>query len=129
MNLIYAAAISVIFGAGVFLLLSRHLLRMVFGITLISGAGNLVLLLAGRIGADSPPVIPAGETALPAGAANPVPQALILTAIVIGFGLSALLVSLAFRSWQSKRTLDGRRFNAAEQLGSPFAEAPERRTP
>lgn len=126
MNLAYAAAIALIFGAGVFLLLSRHLLRMVFGIMLISGAGNLVLLLAGRIGASSPPVIPPGETALPAGAANPVPQALILTAIVIGFGLSALLVSLAFRSWQSARTLDGRRFDAAEKLGSPDTERPGR---
>ena len=124
MNLAYAAAISLIFAAGVFLLLSRHLLRMVFGISLISGAGNLVLLLAGRIGATSPPVIAAGETVLAEGAANPVPQALILTAIVIGFGLSALLVSLAFSSWRSKGTLDGRRFTAAEDLGSPFRARP-----
>jgi len=123
-NLAYAAAISLIFAAGVFLLLSRHLLRMVFGISLISGAGNLVLLLAGRIGATSPPVIAAGETVLAEGAANPVPQALILTAIVIGFGLSALLVSLAFSSWRSKGTLDGRRFTAAEDLGSPFRARP-----
>lgn len=126
MNLAYAAAISLIFAAGVFLLLSRHLLRMVFGISLISGAGNLVLLLAGRIGATSPPVIAAGETVLAEGAANPVPQALILTAIVIGFGLSALLVSLAFSSWRSEGTLDGRRFTAAEDLGSPFRTRPRK---
>lgn len=124
MSLLYAGAISVIFAAGIYLLLSRHLLRMIFGITLVSAAANLVILLAGRLGATSPPVIPPGAASLPEGAANPLPQALILTAIVIGFALIALLVALAVRTWQSHGSLDGREVTAAEDLGSPY-EPPE----
>jgi len=124
MSLLYAAAISVIFSAGIYLLLSRHLLRMIFGVMLVSAAANLVILLAGRLGATSPPIIPPGASSLPEGAANPLPQALILTAIVIGFALTTLLVALAIRVWQAQRTLDGRQLTAAEDLGSPF-EPPE----
>lgn len=120
MELILAGSASVIFAAGVYLLLSRHLLRMIFGVVLISGAANLVLLLAGRLGATSPPLIPGGLESLPEGAANPLPQALILTAIVIGFALTALLVALAFRTWQALGTLDSREISDAERLGSPF---------
>lgn len=120
MELILAGGASVIFAAGVYLLLSRHLLRMIFGVVLISGAANLVILLAGRLGATSPPLIAAGLESLPDGAANPLPQALILTAIVIGFALTALLVAIAFRTWQTQGTLDSREINDAERLGSPF---------
>lgn len=120
MELILAGSASVIFAAGVYLLLSRHLLRMIFGVVLISGAANLVILLAGRLGATSPPLISSGLESLPDGAANPLPQALILTAIVIGFALTALLVAIAFRTWQAQGTLDSREISDAEQLGSPF---------
>lgn len=123
MNTLYVLAISLIFGAGIYLLLSRHLLRMLFGISLISAAANLVILISGRLGATSPPIIPEGATSLPEGAANPLPQALILTAIVIGFALSALLISLLLRTWQSTGTLDGSQLTAAEDLGSPFRES------
>ena len=124
MNLLYAAAISIIFAAGIYLLLSRHLVRIIFGVTLVSAAANLVILLAGGLGATSPPIIPPGSTSLPEGAANPLPQALILTAIVIGFSLIALLVALAVRTWRSFGTMDSRELTAAEDLGSPF-EPPE----
>ena len=120
MELILAASASVIFAAGVYMLLSRHLLRMIFGVVLISGAANLIILLAGRLGATSPPIIPAGLDSLPEGAANPLPQALILTAIVIGFALTALLVAIAFRTWQAKGTLEAPEITEAEQLGCPF---------
>lgn len=120
MELILAAAASVIFSAGVYLLLSRHLLSTVFGVVLISAAANLVILLAGRLGATSPPLIADGLDQLPAGAANPLPQALILTAIVIGFALIALLVAIVFRTWQTHRTLDSREITDAEDSGSPF---------
>lgn len=129
MELILAAAASVMFAAGVYLLLSRHLLRTIFGVVLISAAANLVILLAGRLGATSPPLIQPGLDRLPEGAANPLPQALILTAIVIGFALTALLVALALRIWQEYRTLDARQITAAEDLGSPFEPPAEEETP
>ena len=94
MNLIYSAGFAAIMACGVYLLLSRHVMRIVYGVILISASVNLVLFLSGRIGPNPPPVIPSGETVLSAGAANPLPQALVLTAIVIGFSLACYSVVL-----------------------------------
>ncbi|GAB3734944.1 Na+/H+ antiporter subunit C [Silanimonas algicola] len=80
--------------AGVYLLLSRDLLRSVVGLTLLGTAINLVLFTSGRVGPIQPPIVPEGLDAL-ADAANPLPQALVLTAIVIGFALACLALVLA----------------------------------
>ena len=120
MNLVYAAGIAAIMGCGLYLMLSRHILRIVLGVMAISATVNLTIFLAGRIGPNPPPVIPEGQTILEAGAANPLPQALVLTAIVIGFSLVAFAAALALQTFRSLRTLDSRELNAAENLGSPF---------
>jgi multicomponent Na+:H+ antiporter subunit C len=122
MHVLYALAIAVITACGVQLMLSRHILRALLGITVISAAVNLIIFYAGRIGAAAPPVIPPGEVALPPAAANPLPQALILTAIVIGFALTAFGAALALQTYRSIGTLDGRRIDDAERLGSPFED-------
>jgi multicomponent Na+:H+ antiporter subunit C len=85
--------------AGVYLALSRDLLRCVIGVSLIGAAANLVMFIAGRVGTMVPPVIPAGAAVLDA-AVNPLPQALVLTAIVIGFALTcfSLVLVLALKS-------------------------------
>lgn len=119
MNLIYSAGIAAIMACGVYLLLSRHVMRIVYGVILISASVNLALFLAGRIGPNPPPVIPSVETVLPAGAANPLPQALVLTAIVIGFSLVAFAAALALQTFRATGTLDSRKLNQAEALGSP----------
>ena len=67
-------------------------------------------------------MIPSGETVLSAGAANPLPQALVLTAIVIGFSLVAFAVALALQTFRTIGTLDSRKLNQAEALGSPYEE-------
>ena len=122
MNLIYSAGFAAIMACGVYLLLSRHVMRIVYGVILISASVNLVLVLSGRIGPNPPPVIPSGETVLSAGAANPLPQALVLTAIVIGFSLVAFAVALALQTFRTIGTLDSRKLNQAEALGSPYEE-------
>jgi multicomponent Na+:H+ antiporter subunit C len=122
MYLLYALTISLIAACGVHLLLSRHVVRTLLGITVLSAAVNLIIFYAGRIGPIVPPVIPAGQTTLTAAAANPLPQALILTAIVIGFALTAFVAALALQTYRSIGTLDGRRIEEAERLGSPFEE-------
>ena len=119
MNLVYAAGIAAIMGCGLFLLLSRQIVRMIFGVMLISATVNLAIFLAGRIGPNPPPVMRAGETVLEAGAANPLPQALVLTAIVIGFSLVAFVTALALKTYRAMGTLDSRELNQAERLGSP----------
>lgn len=120
MNLVYAAGIAAIMGCGLYLMLSRHVLRILLGVMLISATVNLTIFLAGRIGPNPPPVIREGQTVLEAGAANPLPQALVLTAIVIGFSLVAFAAALALRTYRSLGTLDSQALTAAEDLGSPF---------
>ena len=86
--------ISMLVGIGTYLLLQRQLTRIVIGLALLAHGVNLLLLSAGNRGA--PPVIgdrPTGTIA------DPLPQALVLTAIVITFGVTAFLLSLALRSW------------------------------
>jgi multicomponent Na+:H+ antiporter subunit C len=123
MHVLYALAIAVIAAAGVHLVLSRHIVRTLLGITVVSAATNLIIFYTGRIGPVAPPIMLPGETMLPSTTANPLPQALILTAIVIGFALTAFGAALAVQTHRSIGTLDGRRIDDAERLGSPF-EAP-----
>ncbi len=122
MHVFYALVIALIAACGVQLMLSRHIIRTLLGITLMSAAVNLIIFYAGRIGPKEPPVMVVGETALPASSANPLPQALILTAIVIGFALTAFGAALALQTFRSIGTLDGRRIADAERLGAPFAD-------
>ena len=87
MMLMLIFSLSVIVAASVLLILSRDTLRLVVGLAMLGGAANLMVFLAGRPGSGLPPIIAAGADTLPAAAANPLPQALVLTAIVIGFAL------------------------------------------
>jgi multicomponent Na+:H+ antiporter subunit C len=104
-----AILVGVLFGCGVYALTARHLLRVVLGLVLLSNGANLLLLTAGRIAARRPPLVPDGATAPAGPIANPVPQALILTAIVIGFGLLAfaLLLTLRVRRTLGTEAVDG----------------------
>lgn len=88
--------VSVLFGVGTYLILQRLLSRVVIGLGLISHGVNLLILISGEPG-GTPPVL--GEGVDPATVSDPLPQALVLTAIVITFGLTAFLLALALRSW------------------------------
>lgn len=88
--------IGVLFAAGVYLLLERSLSRVLIGITLLGNGANILLLVAGGA-AGGPPIIGTGPVEE---MADPLPQALVLTAIVITLGLSAFLLAMAYRSWQ-----------------------------
>ena len=83
------------------LLLSRDLFRTLVGLAVLGSAVNLTVFLAGRPGSLTPPLIPPGLDRLAAGAADPLPQALVLTAIVIGFAL--LCFALVLGAWISQR--------------------------
>jgi multicomponent Na+:H+ antiporter subunit C len=101
MTLILALLVGFLFAVGVYLLLERSIVRMVLGLVFLSYAATLLLFVAGGLVRGKLPLVPSGLTAPPAGASDPVPQALILTAIVIGFGtlaFSAVLVSRIFKT-------------------------------
>lgn len=93
-NLALALLTGGLFGTGAYLLQSGSLIRVIMGVVLLGHAANLVLLQSGG-GAGKPPV--SGEVA-PEAVADPLPQAMILTAIVITFAVTALLLALAHRA-------------------------------
>jgi multicomponent Na+:H+ antiporter subunit C len=100
-SLLFAALTSILAGVGVYLLLSRTILRVVLGLVFLSYAANLAILAAGGLRPLAPPLL-----GLRGPYVDPLPQALILTAIVIGFGTTALLLTLAFRSYQETKEAD-----------------------
>jgi multisubunit Na+/H+ antiporter MnhC subunit len=93
-----ALTVGALVAAAAYLLLARDLPRALLGFVLLGTGVNLGILAAGRIGTMMPPLVDPGAAALAANAANPLPQALILTAIVIGFGLAAFALVLVMRA-------------------------------
>lgn len=94
MALIVSLGIGVLTASGLYLLLRAHTFSLVLGFTLLSYAVNLLLLASGRLTRNAPPLLGAGPDRL----ADPLPQALVLTAIVITFGMTAYLVALLLRA-------------------------------
>jgi multicomponent Na+:H+ antiporter subunit C len=106
MEILLALVVGVLFAAGVYLLLEGNLVRAVFGLILMSNAANLLFFAAGRVMRGTPPLVPEGLEA-PAGAvANPLAQALVLTAIVIGFGLVSFALVLVYRYHRTFGTVE-----------------------
>ena len=119
MSVVYAFVAAGLFGCGVYMVLSRHIMRVILGLSLLTTAVNLVLFLAGRIRSAQPPLIREGTERL-GEAADPVPQALILTAIVIGFALTVILAALALRAYRAHGALRSDEVDSAKALGDPF---------
>ncbi len=109
-----------LFAASIYLMLSRNLLRVLFGILTLSNAANLAIFNVGRLTRDVPPLIPLGSEVPLTATANPLPQALILTAIVIGFSLFAFILVLVYRAYHELGTVDANRMREAE----PYQETP-----
>jgi multicomponent Na+:H+ antiporter subunit C len=97
MEVLLALASGVLYGVGIYLMLRRRLAQIIIGIGLLSNGTNLLIFTAGGPTRAQPPVVAAGAQALVEPYADPVPQALVLTAIVIGFGLLAFSLVLAHR--------------------------------
>ncbi len=92
MEFVIISVIGILFGCGTYLILQQHLLRVVVGLSLYSHAANLALMVSGGLKRDNPPLL---TTEAPY--VDPLPQALVLTAIVISFGMTAFATVLAFR--------------------------------
>lgn len=101
--------------SGVYLALSKDVFRCVLGLALLGSAVNLILFVSGRIHVMNPAVVPLGETVLQ-NSANPLPQALVLTAIVIGFALACYSLALVLRLIQSTGADDAQALRLAEPL-------------
>jgi multicomponent K+:H+ antiporter subunit C len=111
MEIIFALAIGILAGAGVWLLLRPRTFQVLIGFTLLSYATNLFIFGMGRLALHQPPIIDSATAHVdPQLYADPVPQALVLTAIVIGFATTALflVVILALRGLTGTDHVDGR---------------------
>lgn len=100
MELVMAIVVGVLFTAAVYLILSKSLLKIVFGTTLLSHGAHLLLLTMGGLGGMAPPVLSEGVTDF----VDPLPQALILTAIVISFGVTSFMLVLAYKTYSKHQT-------------------------
>ena len=123
MEALLALIIGAMVAAAVYLMLSGHLLRFIFGLILISNAANLVIFVAGRLTEGAPALIALGMDGPGDVSANPLPQALVLTAIVIGFGLFAFAITLVWRAWTLLGTLEADEMRVAEPVESRTEEA------
>ena len=97
MEVLLALASGVLYAAGIYLMLRRRLAQLIIGLGLLSNGTNLLIFTAGGLTRARPPGIAADAAVLEPPYADPVPQALVLTAIVIGFGLTAFSLVLAHR--------------------------------
>lgn len=121
MESMLAVVVGILFACGVYLLLRRDLVRVVVGVALITNAVNLLFFAAGRLTRFNPPLVAEGEVAPELPFANPLPQALILTAIVIGFGLLAFTLVLVYRAQRELNTLDPDEMRVAEPKDAQHA--------
>ncbi len=95
MEYLFSSAVGVLTAAGIYLLLRFRTFPVILGLALITYAVNLFLFSAGRLAENLPPVLNSGLE----GYSDPLPQALVLTAIVISFGMTAVVVMLALGAW------------------------------
>jgi len=106
MEIVWSVVVGVFVAAGIYLMLEKHILRLLFGIMLLSSAVNLAIFTAGRLTPGELPLIDSQALLPPENAANPLPQALILTAIVIGFGLLIFALMLFYRAYKETDSAD-----------------------
>lgn len=100
MTLLLAIMVGLLFTVGVYLLLQRTPAQLILGLMLLGNGSILAVFVAGGLTRGNPPLAAPGEMAPPVGAADPLPQALVLTAVVIGFAVTTLAATLIWRTQQ-----------------------------
>ena len=112
--------VTAFFAVSIYLLLSRHVIRMLLGVAMLGNGVNLLIFTAGRLTREVPPIIGIDDMVPQTATANPLPQALILTAIVISFSFFAFLLVLGYRAYQDLGTDDTGDMRLAEPQGEPL---------
>jgi len=106
MEIILAIVIGGLYAAGIYMMLRRSLVKLLIGLALLSHAANLLIFTAARLTRAGFPIIGMDQKVLGTPYADPLPQALILTAIVISFGVTAFALALSYRTYKSIHTDD-----------------------
>jgi multicomponent Na+:H+ antiporter subunit C len=111
-----AIVIGTLYASGIYLMLRRSLGQLVIGLAILTNAANLLIFTSAGLTREVPPLVAEGQTAPLPPFADPVPQALILTAIVIGFGVLAFALVLAFRAYEVVQSDDLDDMKTTEEL-------------
>jgi multicomponent Na+:H+ antiporter subunit C len=106
MQILIAITVGSIFACAIYMILRRSIVKLIIGLALLGHAANLLIFSAGGLSRGSPALVLPGETAPPTPHADPLPQALILTAIVISFGVIAFMMVLVSRAYAAVGTDD-----------------------
>jgi multicomponent Na+:H+ antiporter subunit C len=106
MTVLLAVVVGLLYTAAIYLMLRRSVVRLVFGLVLLGHAANLLIFTAGGLVRGRPPIVAEGGFTPPVGVADPIPQALVLTAIVIGFAVVAFAAVLVHRTVDQTGTDD-----------------------
>ncbi|WP_207493220.1 Na+/H+ antiporter subunit C [Aridibaculum aurantiacum] len=115
MELLLVILIGILYSAGIYMLLRRSLVKLILGLILLGNGANMLIFLLGSLVKGNPPVIPDDAKALTGLYADPIPQALILTAIVISFGLQAFAIILIKRVYAVINSDDLDHLNTTEE--------------
>jgi multicomponent Na+:H+ antiporter subunit C len=119
MQTLCAILVGLMMAASVYLILDRNLIRFIFGLVLAGNAVNLLIFTVGGLSSRRPPLIPVNTAGVQESFANALPQALILTAIVIGFALLSFIFVLFLRAYRDLGTIDTERIRIAEAETDP----------
>ena len=107
MTVLVACSVGVVYGVSLLLLLRGSLWQLLLGLALLSHGAHLLIFAGGGLVLGAPPLVPEGALGPAPGSADPLPQALVLTAIVIGFALQAFALVLLVRTGRSEDDAEG----------------------
>lgn len=116
MEILLAIMTGILYAAGIYLMLRRSLVKLIIGIVILGNGVNLLIFLMGGLSKGEPPLISEARLALEGAFADPVPQALILTAIVISFGLQSFAIVLIHRAYKVLKTDDIDTMNKTDEI-------------
>lgn len=116
MEILLAIMTGFLYASGVYLILRRSLVKLIIGLVLLGNGVNLLIFLMGGLTKGKPPIIPEDKSVIIDAYADPVPQALVLTAIVISFGLQSFAIILIKRAYKVLKTDDLDELNETDNI-------------
>ena len=116
MALLLAISVGVLFAAGAYMMMRRSLVKLVIGLALFGHGANLLIYASSRPERGRPPLVEIGQTVPPEPSSDPLPAALVLTAVVIGFGIVSYTIVLIKRAYQDVGTDDLEVFTTTDRM-------------
>ncbi len=116
MDLLLAIITGILYASGIYMILRRSLVKLIIGLALLGNGVNLLIFMMGKLVKGGPPIIPESSKLLEGAFDDPVPQALILTAIVISFGLQSFAIVLIKRTYLVVKTDDLDEINTTDEF-------------